>query len=47
MFEFVVDGVDHAAVFKLEEAALGGGKDDRGKACVAEDKQLHIASEGG
>jgi hypothetical protein len=47
VFELVVDGVDHAAIFKLEETALGGGKDNRWKTCVSEDEQLHISSEGG
>ena len=46
VFELVVDGVDHAAVFKLEEAAAGGGKDEGGQACVAEDEHLHVAPEG-
>jgi len=34
--ELVLDGVDHATVFELEEAAAGGRKDDRGDAGVAE-----------
>ena len=47
VFELVVDGVDHAAVFELEEAAAGGGKDEGGEACVPEDEQFHVAPEGG
>src|SRR5271170_3952954 len=46
VFELVLDGSDHLAVFKLVETAAGGGKDDGGIACVAEDEQLHVAPEG-
>jgi len=45
LFEFVVEDVDHAAVFKLEEAAAGCRKHQCGKACVSEDEQLHVAPE--
>ena len=45
MLEFVLDGVDHAAVFELEEAAAGGGKDNRGDAGVAEGEELHLAAQ--
>src|ERR1700733_3359379 len=47
VFELVVDGVDHAAVFKLEEAAAGGGEDEDGQASVSEDEQFHVAPESG
>ena len=47
MFELVLHGTDHLAVFKLVEAAAGGGEDDGGIACVSEDEQFHVASEGG
>ena len=47
VLEFVVDGVDHAAIFELEEAAAGGGKDKCRRATVAEDEQLHVAPESG
>jgi len=46
MFEFVLDGADHVAVFKLVEAATGGGEDDGWIACVPEDQQFHVAAEG-
>src|SRR5258708_4344832 len=47
VFELVVDDVDHAAVFKLVEAAAGAGKDEYGKSCVTENEELHVAPEGG
>ena len=47
VLELVVDDVDHAAVFKLKEAAAGAWKNEDGKACVSEDEQLHVAPEGG
>ena len=43
--ELVLDGVNHATVFELEEAAAGGGKDDRGNAGVAEGEEFHLAAE--
>jgi predicted alpha/beta superfamily hydrolase len=46
VFEFVVDDIDHTAVFKLEETAAGCGKDEYGKAGVPEDEQFHVAPEG-
>ena len=45
VFDLFVDGVDHVTVFELEEAAAGGGKDERGKAGVAEDEHLHLAAQ--
>ena len=47
VFQLVVQGADHAAIFKLVEAPAGAGKDEHGKAGVAEDEQLHVAPEGG
>ena len=38
VLEFVADGVYHAAIFELEEAAAGGRKDEGGRAVVAEDE---------
>ena len=35
------------AVFKLVEAAAGGGKDQHRQARVAEDEQFHVAAEAG
>ena len=40
------DGVDHAAIFKLEETTLGGGEDEGGDAAVSEDEQLHVPAQG-
>ena len=39
------DSADHAAVFKLVEAAARGGKDDDRQSGVAEDEQFHVAAE--
>src|SRR5207302_3780701 len=47
VFQLVVHGADHASVFELVKAATGAGKDEHGKAGVAEDEQLHVAPEGG
>ena len=47
VFELVLEGADHVAIFKLVEAAAGCGEDDGGIACVPEDEQFHIAPEGG
>jgi hypothetical protein len=38
---------DHVAVFKLVEAAAGGGEDHDRNAGVAEDEQLHVTAEAG
>ena len=38
-------GRDHAAVFKLVEAAAGGGKDEDRQPRVAKDEQFHCAAE--
>jgi hypothetical protein len=43
VFELVVDDVDHAAIFKLEEASAGAGKNEDRKACVSEDEEFHVA----
>src|SRR3981081_1352561 len=43
VFELVADYVDHAAVFKLEEAAAGAWEHEDGKACVSEDEEFHVA----
>jgi hypothetical protein len=43
--ELVLDGVDHATVFELEEATARGGKDDHRNAGVAEGEELHLAAE--
>lgn len=45
VLEFVLDGVDHAAVFELEEAPAGGGKNNRGDAGVAKGEEFHLAAE--
>jgi len=47
VFELVVDGVDHAAIFELEEAAAGCWEDESGRAIVPEDEQLHLSPQGG
>ena len=39
------DGADHAAVFKLVEAAAGGGEDHDRQTGVAEDEQFHVPAE--
>jgi hypothetical protein len=41
------DGVDHAAIFELEETALRGGEDERGDTAVSEDEELHLSAERG
>ena len=46
MFQLVMNGVDHPAIFKLEEASAGGRKDQSGQACMTEDEQFHVAPEG-
>ena len=46
LVEFCFDSVDHAAIFKLEETALRGGKDKCGDATVSEDEQLHVPTQG-
>ena len=47
LFEFVMNDVDHAAILKLEEAAAGGGKDERRNSRMAEDEQFHVAPKRG
>ena len=37
---------DHAAVFKVEETAAGGGKGECRGSGVAEDEQFHLPPEG-
>ncbi len=46
VFELVLKGADHLAIFKLVEAATGCGEDDGGIARVPEDQQFHVATEG-
>ena len=43
--EFVGEGGDEMAIFKLEEAAAGGGKNEYGEAGMTVDEELHIAAE--
>jgi hypothetical protein len=47
VFELVVEDVDHAAIFKLEEASAGCGEDEARQAVMSEDEELHVAPEGG
>ncbi|MEO6983396.1 MAG: hypothetical protein ABI072_09815 [Edaphobacter sp.] len=44
LLDLVGDDGDHAAVFALEEAAAGGGEDERGVSGMTEDEQLHLAA---
>ena len=44
-FDLVPKRADHAAIFKLEESALGGRKNDRRQASMTEDQQLHVPPE--
>jgi hypothetical protein len=43
--EFVVNSVDHFAIFKLKETTAGGWEDECRKAGVAEDEHLHLATQ--
>ena len=43
--DFVGESRDHAAVFKVEEAAARGGKNQYRHARMAKDQQLHLAAE--
>ena len=47
LVELPANGVDHAAVFVLEEAALGGREDQEGQAGVPEDEEVHAPAERG
>ena len=42
--DFAGERGDHAAVFKVEKAAAGGGEYQHRQSCVTEDEQLHGAA---
>ena len=47
MFQLVVDNFNHAAVFELEVAPAGSRENKGREASVTEDKNFHVAAQGG
>lgn len=45
--KFVLNGADHAIVFKVEKASARGGKGERGGSRMPEDEQFHLPPESG
>src|SRR5450759_5566344 len=45
VFDLILDGINHASVFELEESAAGCGEYDSGKTGVPAREHLHLTSQ--